>query len=182
MNAKRVWIGVIFILFMGLYLVPICGADKKVPEAPIHIQSNTLEAFGEKKLVVFSGNAVAVRGDMVLKGDKILVYYKSTEGGKEGEGQLDRIEAHGNVVLTQKERTARGDWAVYEQTSQQIVMTGNAVLKEGKNVVRGEKIIWIIPEKRGIVEGEGKKRVTATIYPSEREGKKIEETGSKKDK
>lgn len=173
-------LGGIITLMLAIASGNVNGADLKAKEPPIHIQSNTLEAFAEKKLVVFSGNAVAVRGDMVLKGDKILVYYRGNEAGKGGEGEVDRIEAQGNVVLTQKERTAQGDYAVYEHSTQRVTMTGNAVLREGKNVVRGEKIIWIIPEKRGMVEGEGKKRVTAIIYPSEREGKGIEEVGGKK--
>ncbi|HOJ52361.1 MAG TPA: lipopolysaccharide transport periplasmic protein LptA [Syntrophales bacterium] len=180
MNGGKIWVGFLTIIFVGLLSHPIGAEEKKPPAPPIHIQSNTLEALEEKKLVIFSGQAVAVRGDMVLKGDRILVYYKSTEGRKEEGGEVDRIEVQGNVVVTQKERTAYGDQAVYEQSTQQIVMTGNAVLKEGKNVVRGDKITWIIPEKRGVVEGGGKTRVTATIYPSEREEKKGEEAGGKK--
>ncbi|MCX7982677.1 MAG: lipopolysaccharide transport periplasmic protein LptA [Syntrophales bacterium] len=174
-KAGVLWISLAVIMISANYNL-VFSEEKKAPDPPIHIQSNTLEAFGEKRLVVFSGNAIAIRGDMVLRGDKILVFYRG------GEGEVDRIEVHGNVMLTQKERTAQGEKAIYDQGTQQIIMTGNTVLKEGKNIVRGEKIIWIIPEKRGIVEGEGKKRVTATIYPSEREERKVEEAGGKRSK
>jgi len=53
-----------------------------------------------------------------------------------------------------------------------MIITGNAVLKEGRNIVRGDKITWMIDEKKGIVEGYDKRRVTATIYPAEGEAKK----------
>lgn len=157
-----------FVLFsMGGMVI----AEEKAPPRPIHIQSNTLEAFNEQKLVVFSGNAVAVSGDIVLKSDRILVYYTSGEGSADSNGEVTKIEAEGHVTIHQGERIATGEHAVYERSTQRMILTGNAQLKEGKNLVRGDKITWIINEKRGVVEGYDNRRVTATIYPTEREGK-----------
>jgi len=158
--------------------------QKKNPvsdKEPIRIDSDRLDAYNDQRLVVFSGNAVAVQGDKVLKADKLLLYYKKKEGGspkgvaKEAgkAGDLERIEAKGHVHLTQGERVVTGEDAVYFQDSQKIVVTGNPVMREKKNVVRGDRIIVFINEDRGIVESLQRKRVTATIYPSEKdEGKK----------
>jgi lipopolysaccharide export system protein LptA len=154
--------------------------NKLSSKEPIEIVSDRMEAFNEKKLVIFSGNAVATQGDKVMKSDKLLLYYKKEAGKKdkigakemEGTGDLEKIEAKGNVVLTQKERIASGDEAVYLQDSGQIIMTGNAVLREGKNVIKGDKVIVFIDEDRGIVESDPKKRVKAVIYPQEKKENK----------
>jgi len=124
---------------MGGYL----WAQGKTNQQSIHIQSNTLEAFNEQKLIVFSGDAVAVSGDMVLKSDRILVYYTSGEGksdnaGGQG-GDVTRIIAEGHVTIEQGQRIATGERAVYERSSRQMIITGNAVLKEGRNIVRGDR-------------------------------------------
>jgi lipopolysaccharide export system protein LptA len=51
-------------------------------------------------------------------------------------------------------------------------MTGDAVLREGANVVRGDRIVVFLNENRGLVDGGENRRVTATIYPGESEEKK----------
>jgi lipopolysaccharide export system protein LptA len=113
-----------------------------------------------------------------------MIYYKKAPDdgkpkeikGVEGTGDLDRIEAVGHVSVTQGNRVATGDMAVYDQDAERIIMTGGAVMREGKNVVRGNKITLLIKDHRGVVEAEDKKRGTATIYPSEKK-----ETGKQKE-
>ena len=149
---------------------------------PYEIVSDRMDAFNEKKLVVFSGNATATQGDKVLKSDQLLFYYKHESGKKdkigakeiERTGELERIEAKGNVSVTQGERIATGDEAIYVQESGQIIMKGNAVLREGKNVIKGDRVIVFVHENRGTVESDPQKRVKAKIYPQEKnEIKKI---------
>ena len=134
-----------------------------------------MEAFNEKKLVVFSGNAIAKQGNKVLKADQLNLYYKkepekvkvgTTE--TEGTGNLEKIEAKGNVSLTQGERVAVGDEAIYFRDSGKVIMTGNAVLSEGKNLIRGDRVIVFLNENRGVVESNTKKQVKAIIYPQEK--------------
>ena len=146
---------------------------------PIEIISDRMEAFNEKKMVVFSGNAVATQGDVRLKTDKLFFYYQKNDDVKkttpmqavEASTDLDRIEAKGNVVIEQKDMTASSDEAVYFQRSAQIVMTGNAVLREGRNVIKGCRVIIYLDESRGKVEqceSEKSGRVKAIIHPQEK--------------
>jgi lipopolysaccharide export system protein LptA len=168
-----------FILFIILLAVPYTYADNnfisKQSDEPIEITSNRMEAFNEKKLVVFSGNAIAKQGNKVLKADQLNLYYKkepekvkvgTTE--TEGTGNLEKIEAKGNVSLTQGERVAVGDEAIYFRDSGKVIMTGNAVLSEGKNLIRGDRVIVFLNENRGVVESNTKKQVKAIIYPQEK--------------
>jgi lipopolysaccharide export system protein LptA len=65
-----------------------------------------------------------------------------------------------------------GEDAIFEQDIQKITMTGSAVLREGANTIRGDRIVVFLDENRGVVESLENRRVTATIYPKENEEKK----------
>ena len=82
------------------------------------------------------------------------------------------MEAKGHVTITEGERVVTGDEAVFEQDIQKITMTGDAVLREGANIVRGDRIVVFLDENRGVVESVENRRVTATIYPGETQEKK----------
>jgi len=179
------WFGtrlfMLMVVFLLLFPVSVSAqAQKKNLKMdkgqPIHIQSDRLDAYQEKKEVIFSGNAVATQGDRTIKSDRLLIYYKDRPGGTEKKdikgvgavGDLEKLEAQGRVTITEPNRIVTGDHAVFFYDLQKIEMTGNAVMREGKNIIRGSKIIVLLDEDRGIVEGSENKRVTATIYPDEK--------------
>jgi len=147
---------------------------------PIQVVADRLEAFDAEKLVVFSGNAVAVQGDKVIKSDKISLYYKKEKSPVKTKpvrdlsqtSDLDRIEARGHVTVTQGSKVVTGELAIYYQDDQKIVMTGNPLMRDGNNTVSGDRIVVFVNENRGVVERSDNKRVTATIYPADKpEGK-----------
>ncbi|MBP7342061.1 MAG: lipopolysaccharide transport periplasmic protein LptA [Smithellaceae bacterium] len=146
---------------------------------PIEIVSDRMEAFQEKHTIVFSGNAVATRGDITLKTDRLAIFYKPSGPAKEKTGRpdaavagdLERIELKGNVVITQNDLSATGEEAVYHAQDAKVIMTGNPVLKQGKNLIKGCRVVIFIDENRGRVEqcdAGGKERVTAIIHPQEK--------------
>ncbi|MBN1613705.1 MAG: lipopolysaccharide transport periplasmic protein LptA [Deltaproteobacteria bacterium] len=148
---------------------------------PIQIVSDRLDAFSEKRVVVFSGNATATQGDRVIKSDHLYLFYRNRSQEKTErdadqqfgkKGDLQRIEAKGKVSITEGSRIVTGNEAIYYQDDQKIVMTGNAVMREGDNTIRGDRIIVLLNENRGIVESDPNKRVTATIYPKDSRVKK----------
>jgi lipopolysaccharide export system protein LptA len=171
-------ISVLLVFFSGL-----AQAQKKLnvdKGQPIQIQSDRLDAYQEKRVVIFSGNAVATQGDRTIKADRLLIYYKNRPGSPEKKdtsdigatGDLERLEAQGRVTITETNRLVTGDHAVFYQDSQKIVMTGNAVMRDGKNIIKGGRIIVFLDEDRGVVESSESKRVTATIYPNEKKEEK----------
>lgn len=173
---------ILMLTVISVLLVSVSGpvhAEKKLNmdgSRPIDIQSDRLDAYQDKKVVIFSGNAIATQGDRTIKADRLLVYYKDRSAGTEKKdikdmgavGDLERLEAQGHVTITEPNRIVTGDHAVFYHDLQKIVMTGNAVMREGKNVIRGGKIIVFLNENRGVVESSESKRVTATIYPNEK--------------
>lgn len=146
---------------------------------PIQIVSDRLDAYNEKRMVVFSGNAVATQGARTIRADRLTIYYKEdrktpgrSTAGVEGTGNMERVEANGNVTITEGDRVVTGEDAVFEQDTQKITMTGSAVLREGANIIRGDRIIVFLDENRGVAEGTENRRVSATIYPGETQEKK----------
>lgn len=152
-------------------------------DLPIQIVSDRLEAYNEKRMVVFSGNAVATQGARTIRGDVLTLYYKEAKNKEkgasarkaeegEGPGDLERVEAKGRVTISEGDRIVTGDEAIYIQDEQKITVTGSAVLREGANIIRGDRVFVYLDENRGVVEGAVNKRVTATIYPEEKKDKK----------
>lgn len=159
------------------------GETKQKPRSegdqPIQIVSDRLDAYHEKRMVVFSGNAIATQGARTIRSDKLILYYKEEKktagrpaGGVEGTGSLEKVEARGRVTITEGDRTITGEEAIFEQDAQKIIMTGGAVLREGDNIVRGERIVVFLNENRGVVESAENGRVTATIYPGKKQEKR----------
>jgi lipopolysaccharide export system protein LptA len=146
---------------------------------PIQIVSDRLDAYNEKRMVVFSGNVLATQGARTIRTDRLTLFYKENRKASvhrdaevEGTGDLEKVEAKGHVTITEGERVVTGDDAVFEQDIQKITMTGDAVLREGANIVRGDRIVVFLNENRGVVESAENRRVTATIYPGETQEKK----------
>lgn len=150
----------------------------KEQRLPIKIEADKLEAINEKRMVIFTGSVVATQEDRTIKADRLTLYYKRESADRTGMrdplrgGDLDRIEARGRVTIYMEERIATGDEAVFSPDAQEIILTGNATLREGQNMISGHRVMVYLNENRGIVEGSENKRVTATIYTTEVQEKK----------
>jgi lipopolysaccharide export system protein LptA len=142
---------------------------------PVEIVSDRMDAYKEEKLVKFAGNAKVIQGDKLLKADQLLLYYKKdvdkeSQKGKtalDGTKNMEKIEAKGNVSSTQGERIVTSDEAVYYHDSAQVILTGNVIMREGNNIIKGCKATIYLNENRGKVEvcETGKEqRVQARIF------------------
>lgn len=180
MSAKKIFLLVLLILFSTISILwaQIGFNQQKMQRKnePIEIISDKMEAFQEKRVVIFSGNAVATQGDVRLQADRLSIYYKEAADKKdqktnqqiEATGDLEKIELKGNVIITQKDMSATGAEAVYYQDTAQFVMTGNPVLRQDKTTIKGCRVVIYMDESRGKVEQcveDNSGRVTAVIHP-----------------
>jgi len=56
--------------------------------------------------------------------------------------QIVKIEAKGNVVITSEDdQTTTSDWALYDVPTQMVTVGGNVVLMQGKNVLKGDRLV-----------------------------------------
>jgi lipopolysaccharide export system protein LptA len=61
--------------------------------------------------------------------------------GPGGSSSIKRLEAKGNVVVTQKDQVVTGDTAVFDTKTNLVTMLGGVVLTQGKNVLRGDRLL-----------------------------------------
>lgn len=124
---------------------------------PITVKSNELSADNKGKTAVFSGKVVAKQGDVTIFCDRMTVYYGNNQG------DVDKIEADGNVRIVQENRTGMASHAVYESRLGKITLTGGSPkVMQGEDTVSGEIITYFIDDERSSVSGG---RVEAVIHP-----------------
>jgi lipopolysaccharide export system protein LptA len=61
---------------------------------------------------------------------------------KKGDTQITKIEAKGDVIITSEDdQTTTSEWALYDLPSQLVTVGGNVVLTQGKNVLKGDRLV-----------------------------------------
>jgi lipopolysaccharide export system protein LptA len=140
-------------------------------DQPIQIEAATLEMRDKKKEATFTGNVKVVQGDTTMTSKVLVVFYESNPApaapatgatgapaanskapakaapaqsataGPGGNSSIRRLEAKGNVVVTQKDQVVTGDTAVYDTKTNLVTMLGGVILTQGKNVLRGDRLL-----------------------------------------
>jgi lipopolysaccharide export system protein LptA len=127
---------------------------------PVKIEAARLEVRDKDKVATFTGNVKVVQGDTTMHCKVLVVFYEKKEEaqggptgaqpgapmpaaapGPAGSSQINRLEAKGNVVVTQKDQTATGDTGLFDMKSNTVTMTGNVLVSQGPNVLRGERLV-----------------------------------------
>src|SRR5258707_3608754 len=132
-------------------------------DQPIQIEAASLEMRDKKKEATFAGNVKVVQGDTTMTSKTLVVFYDSTPApaaapaansksaksatmqpatpGPGGSSSIRRLEARGGVVVTQKDQVVTGETAVVETKINLITMLRGVVLTQGKNVLRGDRLM-----------------------------------------
>jgi lipopolysaccharide export system protein LptA len=139
------------------------GFDTGSDEA-IQIEADRLEVRDPEKLAVYSGNVRVRQGETVLETPELKVFYAGDAAVEGAPGsQVVRIEAGPGVAVRSGDQTATGDRAVLDMARDLVTMSGNVVLTQGPNVVRGERLVVDLASKQGRIEGG---RVQTLISPT----------------
>jgi lipopolysaccharide export system protein LptA len=143
------------------------GGLSKSSKDPIDIESDVLVVHDSQKYATFKGNVKAVQGTTTLRARELNVHYTgggdklltgedkksdgvqaatatNAAGDKNGDSgtQITKIEAQGDVVITsENDQTTSSEWAIYDVPSQQVTVGGNVVLTQGKNVLKGDRLV-----------------------------------------
>jgi lipopolysaccharide export system protein LptA len=136
-------------------------------DQPIQIEAASLEMRDKKKEATFSGNVKVVQGDTTMTSKTLVVFYESGSSGAApaaapaansknaaksapiqsatpgpgGSSSIKRLEARGNVIVTQKDQVVTGETAVFDTKTNLVTMLGGVVLTQGKNVLRGDRLL-----------------------------------------
>jgi lipopolysaccharide export system protein LptA len=131
-------------------------------KGPIDVTADQLEMVDAQHLAIWRGNVEAVQSGSRLVSDTLNVYFQGkpnapakpaaatqTVNPRAGGvatvgadwGAVDHLIADGHVFFVSDTQTARGNHAVYELTPDTITMTGDVVVVQGDNVIKGDKLV-----------------------------------------
>ena len=123
------------------------GGDKaEVEQRDSVITAERIEFDNKEGVILFDENVLVDDAQFILRSDRLLVFM-------EGTNDVQQIMAVGNVSITNLNRSASCEKAVYTRKDGQIVMTGKAsLMNEGDRGrggrVTGDKIIFWLDDER----------------------------------
>ncbi len=198
--------GMLAAFLVLLVLVPPAGAQTMTNNfggfsrnsgEPIDIESDVLVVHDAKKYATFKGNVKAVQGATTLRARELDVHYVGSGGdtltggapaqgatqpagvglGEDNGTQISQIEARGNVIInSDKDQTTTSDWALYDVPTQMVTVGGNVVLTQGRNVLKGDRLIIDLNTGESRFENQDQTvaggRIRALFVPGEDKGKK----------
>ncbi|WP_339913521.1 LptA/OstA family protein [uncultured Brevundimonas sp.] len=114
-----------------------------------------------------SGRAEVLQGDNRLRADGI-------QGVGGDSGGISQVTASGNVYYVTPTETIRGDRAVYTVATANIVITGEVILTQGRNVLTGRRLTYNIDtgtaRMEGSSDGGAGQRIQGVFYPQKSGG------------
>jgi len=161
---KRIVLVILAVTFVCAVSFASAAPDAQSPvrkdrsSLPITIKSNELSADNKGKTAVFTGKVVAKQGDVTIFADKVVINY-----GEE-KGEVEKIEADGNVRIIQENSVGTSSHAVYENREGRMTLTGNPRVMQGKDTLSGSIITYYVDEDRSVVTG----GASVTIQPPAR--------------
>ncbi|HEX2257474.1 MAG TPA: LptA/OstA family protein [Afifellaceae bacterium] len=133
-------------------------------DQPIQIEADRLEVRDPEKLAIYMGNVKVRQGETLLEAPELRVFYTGAPTAQGAPGsQVSRIEAGPSVLVSSSDQTASGGRVVLDMAQDVITMSGNVVLTQGPNIVRGERLVVDLRTRQGRMEGG---RVQTLIAPS----------------
>ena len=126
--------------------------------APVdtEIRSDRLVYDGEKAMAVFDGNVRVRDPRAAMNCGKVRLYLK--EGN-----EIDWIEAQSEVIIQFEDRKALADRASYHADEGKFVLDGDPKVKQGRNIMTGDRIIFWQDTRRMVCEPNAR----VLLYPDE---------------
>ena len=144
---------------------PPSPASTPAPTIPIQIEADKLEVRDPEKLAIYSGNVRVRQGDTILEAPELQRLLRRRGRQPAGVARLVRSPASrparaSTCAPATRPRAATAPSSTWR--SDLVTMSGNVVLTQGPNVVRGDRLVVNLATKEGRIEGG---RVQTLIAP-----------------
>lgn len=153
-------------LLLGIFILPASvWALSSDVEKPVNIEADTVMFNNEKGVADYQGNVIILQGSLEIRADKVNIQAPDHE--------IVSIVATGKPVKMQQtmddgqQVKGQGNTIRYQVKGKKIVLTGNAKLEQGKDVISNNHITYL--PGSGELKAGGKKnsgRVKAVFHPS----------------
>jgi lipopolysaccharide export system protein LptA len=153
--AKFANLPAFLLLAMVLWPFPSTGQSLSVGDGktspPIDVEAeNGIEWQRSNKIIKATGNAHAVRGDLDVKADVLSAHYRERA---DGNTEVWRLEADGNVRIATPTETAYAEKGVYNVDDAVVVLSGGEQIRliTTENEIIAERQIEFWPKKQILV-------------------------------
>lgn len=134
---------------------------------PVEVTSDALQLDQAAGTALFSGTVRVAQGELRLAADRVEVFYAakpaagaaapeasgSAPAAGAGGASIERLEATGNVILSNGPQAAKAEAATYRVATGIVEMTGNVLLTQGPNAVSGQSMRIDLNAGTGLIEG-----------------------------
>lgn len=148
------------------------GGDAK---SPISIEADRLDYFEKMGKAVYNGHVVVVQGDTRLTCSRLSIFMEKSgapakpkdaaapaaAGASSG---LKHMDCAGPVKVTSKTQTATAENGSYDKDRHEVVLSGHVVLTDGRNVTKGDRLVYDLSTGEAVVQGGGA-RVQGLFLP-----------------
>jgi lipopolysaccharide export system protein LptA len=122
-------------------------AQNKAASSQTVITSDQMVFDYKKHVAEFKGHVVADDGTMLIKSDKMIVYFGETN-------QVQAIKADGNVQIHSEDKDGSADVAIYRAKDSSVQLQGDAKVARGAESVSGSEIvIWLNDDRMVVKKG-----------------------------
>lgn len=176
---------------LALYHIPVAAQTVDATEAVkgaktpqnVDIEADTMEILDQQKKAVFKGNVSAVRADVTLKCDTLVVTYAETaaapaaktegeaqpaantqDAGGEKKTEVTFLDADGNVVIITKRQTVTGKTAHIDVKANKLWVRGGTKVVQGKTVMNGDQLFVDLKTNKSEMTGG---RVKGSFVPGQ---------------
>jgi lipopolysaccharide export system protein LptA len=105
---------------------------------PLEIKSEELNIEQNTGEATFSGSVIATQGNLILTAVTIVVEY--TLKNSRMTSEMEKLTANKDVTIVSDTQSAVANKVVYDIISENIIMTGDVILKEGLSATSGDKL------------------------------------------
>ena len=154
-------------------LAPSASTNEPTIITSEHLQIDYINNVG-----TFTGNVLAIDPRITVRGDKMTVFFSSTNVvtsvGENTTRSVQKIITEGAVVITQEEKKSNSDRAEYTTEDGKVVLTGNPRVESPDGVVTGLRItFWRGSQIMDVDAGPTQtNRTRLVIYPEDQRKKK----------
>ncbi len=158
-------------------------------KAPIKITADRMEARQQARTILFDGHVVVRQSDLTITSKQLKVILakedqnapsapKATKASNTSQAsqadsspqqRVDYIDFTGDVRVTQQDRVATAQEAIFYQKEQKILLEGSPVVTKGQDRIEGKLITIYLKDNRCVVEGGSGAQVRAVLFPEKKQ-------------
>ena len=114
------------------------GQSLRLDGSALEVTADQLNVDQATGATEFSGNVLAVQGEMRISAQSLRLEYA---GSGTGSQRIGRLIASGGVTMTTPDEALEAREAIYSLQAQSLEMTGAVMLVQGQNMLSGERFV-----------------------------------------